>query len=70
MLSVWKSVIFLSIYKAIVMFWLVEQNLILTQTEGDGAEKKRKKKTQELKIGLCVWPNCPHFETHQRQIED
>ena len=52
------------------MFWLVEQNLILTQTEGDGAEKKRKKKTQELKIGLCVWPNCPHFETHQRQIED
>ena len=52
------------------MFWLVEQDLILTQTKGDGAENKRWQKTPELKVGLCVRPNRPHFETQQRQIED
>ena len=52
------------------MFWLVEQDLILTQTKGDGAENKRWQETPELKVGLCVWPNRPHFETQQRQIED
>ena len=69
MLSVWKSVIFFSIQKAIVMFWLVEQDLILTQTKWECAEKKWQE-TPELKVGLCVRPNRPHFETHQRQIED
>ena len=70
MLIVRKSVIFFSIHKAIVMFWLVEQDLILTQTKGDCAEKKRWQETPELQVGLCVRPNRPHFETHQCQIED
>ena len=65
-----EKVCFFSIHKAIVMFWLVEQDLILTQTKGDGAENKRRKETPELKVGLCVRPNRPHFETQQRQIED
>ena len=52
------------------MFWLDEQDLILTQTKWDCAEEKRRKETPELNVGLRVRPNRPHFETQQRQIED